>query len=338
MKKNRIAVIGGGGFVGFSIAKHLSTIFDVKILDIKQPVNMPKNMVFESCDIRRYSNIKRMIVDVDVVVHTAIIQIPMINENKRLAYEVNFLGTANICKAVESCPKVKGMILAGTWHTIGERELSGVINEEFGFRPDKVEDRARLYAFSKMAQESIVRFYDEFSAKTYAVIRMGTVLGDDMPEKTAANIFINNGLKGQALTPYKNSMYRPMLYVAIDDICKAYENLIKTILNGKFERTKNSLSHIVNVYYPKPITILQLAEIVRKAIVRYSKGQVNPQINIVDQGKPLLFHKEDKNKIKVDVTKAEKLLNLKDLMSPAESIDKIVKIRLNYSDKVEKDS
>jgi len=333
MRKYRIGIVGGAGFVGFSLAKHLSSIFDVKILDVKGPANMLSNMAFEPCDIRKHVDVERALADVDLVIHTAIIQIPLINENKRLAYEVNFLGTANICKAVEVCPKVKGMILSGTWHTIGERELRGVINEEFGFRPDKVEDRARLYALSKMAQESIVRFYDELSAKTYGIIRMGTVLGDDMPEKTAANIFISKGLKGEALTPYKNSMYRPMLYVDIDDICEAYENFAKGILNREFERTENSLCHIVNVYYPKSVTILELAGIVRKAIVKCTNGKVNPEIEIVDQGKPLLFSKEDKDKIKVDVTKARKLLNLKKPINPTKSIEKIVKIRLNYSKK-----
>ena len=35
--------------------------------------------------------------------------------------------------------------------------------------------RARLYALSKMAQEAIVRFYDEMSNKIFGIIRMGTV-------------------------------------------------------------------------------------------------------------------------------------------------------------------
>jgi len=49
---------------------------------------------------------------------------------------------------------------------------------------------------AKIAQESIVRFYDEMSEKVFGIVRMGTVLGEGMPEKTAANIFITNGLRG----------------------------------------------------------------------------------------------------------------------------------------------
>ena len=45
-----------------------------------------------------------------------------------------------------------------------------MINEDFGFRLDKEEMRARRYAFSKVAQEATVRFYDEMSEKIYYVI------------------------------------------------------------------------------------------------------------------------------------------------------------------------
>jgi nucleoside-diphosphate-sugar epimerase len=145
-----IGIIGGSGFVGFSLARHLSSTFDVKILDVREPKD--KSFAFEFCDVRSYEQVKRALADVDLAIHTAIIQIPLINENRRLAYEVNFIGTHNVCKAIDELPNVKGTILTSSWHTIGERGLKGVIDEEFGYRPDKVEYRARLYVLSKIAQ------------------------------------------------------------------------------------------------------------------------------------------------------------------------------------------
>lgn len=265
--------------------------------------------------------------DVDFVVHTAIIQIPLINEQKRLAYEVNVVGTHNVCKAVEALPTIQGMILASSWHTVGERELTGMIDEAFGFRPDKVEDRARLYALSKITQEAIVRFHDEMSEKIYGIIRMGTVLGDRMPPLTAANIFIENGLKNEPLTPYKHTMHRPMLYVDVRDICRAYESFINRSLSGEIPRTGNSLSHIVNVYYPQPVTIIELAKLVSNTISEVTGGQTKPPIEIVDKGLPLLFSENDKNMIKADVTKVHELLGIDHLLSPKDSIESIVKMR-----------
>jgi UDP-glucose 4-epimerase len=229
---------------------------------------------------------------------------------------------------VEKNPRIKGLILAGTWHTIGERDLQGTIDEEFGFRPDKVEGRARLYALSKMAQEAIVRYYDEMSPKVFGIIRMGTVLGNGMPAETAANMFIESAFGDRPITPFRHSMYRPMLYVDVKDICKAFENYSSIILNEELRKSENNPAYIVNVYYPKPMTILELASTIKKLITKCTDGKVKPRIEILDKGVPLLFRKDDKNKIEVNVNRAKKLLGLKKLISPTESLREIVKARI----------
>jgi UDP-glucose 4-epimerase len=329
MKKFLVGIIGGSGFLGSSLAINLSSIFDIKILDIKEPRCKMNKVMFTRCDVRDHEQVKKALKDVDLVIHTAIVQIPLINENKKLAYEVNFIGTHNVCQAVAENENIKGMILAGSWHTIGERELKGLINEEFGFRPDMVEDRARLYAFSKIAQECMVRYYDEMTQKIYGVIRMGTLLGENMPDKTAAYIFIDNGLKGKPITPFKHSMYRPMLYVDIIDVCRIYKIFAKKILLNKLEKKNNSLAHIVNCYYPEPITILELAEIVRTTIIEFTRGKIAPKIEVIDKGMPPLFNPEDKLKIRIDIAKIENMFGIKSLIHPRETIRRIVKSRLS---------
>ena len=322
-----VGITGGAGYIGSSLARHLARSFDVRLLDVKASrLEFGDGMDFRICDVRNLDEVKKSLEDVDLVVHSAIVQIPAINERKRLGYEVDILGTQNVCRIVDENPRIKGMILAGSWHTVGERELRGVIDEEFGFRPDKVEDRARLYALAKIAQESIARFYDEMSEKVFGIIRMGTVLGLGMPEKTAANIFIRNGLRGKPLTPFRHSMFRPMLYVDVGDVCRAYESFVRKILNGECIEKGNSLAHIFNVYYPEPITILELAEIVRDAIGKYSDGKIEPEIDVVDSGKPSMFSEQDKKLIRVDVSKASNLLGIGRFKSPRESVEEIVKI------------
>lgn len=334
MTKWVVGITGGSGYVGSSLAKHFATSFNVKLLDVREPKQeLQGNICFQQCDVRNYNQVRKAVRDVDVVIHTSIIQIPAINEKKKLAYEVNFVGTQNVCRVVEESERVKGLILCGSWHTIGERGLKGVIDEEFGFRPDKVESRARLYALSKMTQEAIVRFYDEMSKKVFGIIRMGTVLGEGMPEKTAANIFIENGLQGKPLTPFKHSMFRPMLYVDMDDICEAYERFARKILENNIKRDGNSLTHIFNVYHSEAVTILELAEIVRDAVIKYSNSNIEPKIEIVDTKQPSLFNKDDKKQIKVDVSKALTFLQLGKLRSPKESIKKIIKSKIESPNK-----
>jgi len=332
MKEFRIGIVGGSGYIGSTLAEHLSKKFEVKILD-KSPYSKEikaKSMEYQSCDILKYTEVEQGLRDVDVVIHVAIVQIPLINEHKKLGYEVNVLGTQNICRVVSETPSIKGMILTGSWHVFGEERLEGTIDENFGFRPDKVEDRAYLYALSKIAQEIIVRFYDQMSSKIYATIRLGTVLGEGMPEKTAANIFISQGLKGESITPYKHTMHRPMLFVDIGDVCRAFEACVERTLNGEIEKGKDSRPSIVNLCWPSPITIIELAHLVQEATIELTKGKVRPKIEVIDKKLPILHSSRDAKKVRVDIARVEEFLGLKDIRNPRESIRRIIRGRLKH--------
>lgn len=322
-----VAIVGAG-FIGSALAKYLSKYYDVATFDVNPTPPLLKqvqNVEHRVCDIRYYKEIKDKIGKPKVVVHTAIIQIPTINKMKDYAYEANVLGTHNICKAIRETNEVLGLILCGSWHVFGEREYGTTIDVAFGYRPDKVEERARLYVISKMIQEGVVRFYNSMAnEKIYAIIRLGTVLGENMPEKTAANIFITNGLQAKPITPFKHTMHRPMLYVAIDDVCEVFRLYIDKIIKGHFP-TRPSDSNIYNLFYPKPITILELAEFIREAIILHTQGKISPEIKIVDKGLPILFDPNEKQTLNVDITKTMNFFGIKKLKNPKETIFEIVK-------------
>lgn len=325
----KIAIVGGSGYIGSSLARYLLKEFDVRVVDkATLPLDLENQVEYCYCDVRDFDNVVAGIEGVDLIIHTAIIQIPLINEQKKLGYEVNVIGTQNVCRAVEESKTTKGMILAGTWHVIGERGLRGIIDEEFGFRPDMVEERARSYTMCKIMQETIVRYYGEMSKKIFGVLRLGTVLGEGMPEKTAANIFIERGLKGGLITPFSHSMYRPMLYVDINDVCEAFSRFTKKILNRDIDSTENSLMSVLNVYYQVPITILDLAEIVKENIEVLTNRKQKPNIEIKNTHPPILFSEEDKKLIRVDISRTLKFLNLQTFKSPKDSLKEIIKTRL----------
>ena len=185
-----------------------------------------------------------------------------------------------------------------------------------------------LYALSKIAQEIIVRFHDQMSSKTYGVIRLGTVLGENMPEKTAANIFISRGIKGDPITPYKHSLYRPILYVDVNDVCRAFESYVKKILNYKIKKEEDGISNIVNLTWSSPTTVKELAEIVQEEIIKLTKGRMKPEIKIIDRGLPSFHDSNDCTKILVDTTKIKNFLGLMKLTDPKESIKRIVQMKL----------
>lgn len=329
MPEYKIGIIGGSGYIGSRIAYSLSKNYAVTVLDMKNPpADLKDKVEYLHCSVLNYNEVESALHGVDLVIHTAIIQIPLITQEKRMGYEVNFLGTQNVCRIVDKTPSVKGAIFTGSWHVFGERGLNGVIDEEFGYRPDKVEERARLYALSKVGQEVVVRYYDEMSEKIFGVIRMATVLGEGMPEKTAAKIFISRGIKGEPLTPFKHSMYRPMLYVDINDVCKAFGIYAAKILNGEVSKEQNSLSHVVNLCWPDPMTIIELANTVKDAIVKLTRKRLDPKIEIIDEGQPILYDAADKEKLKADISKLERFLGITELTSPKASIERLVRSAL----------
>lgn len=116
-----VGITGGAGYLGSSLDRHLGASFDIKLLDIRAPKHdIGGNVSFQKCDVRDYDQVKNAIEDVDLVIHISIVQIPAITEQKRLAYEVNLRGTDNVCRAVDQSSRAKGLILAGSWHTVGD--------------------------------------------------------------------------------------------------------------------------------------------------------------------------------------------------------------------------
>jgi UDP-glucose 4-epimerase len=317
-----VVVLGGSGFIGSSLAAHLSSRgYRVRMADINPPKRFLENVDFRRCDVRDGLDVFACLADASVAINAAIIQIPRINEEPVLGYQVNVVGAQNICEAVARLDGVVGLVQAGTWHTIGETGLEGVVDEEFGYRPDKVEERAKIYALSKVCQESVVRLYSHmYPGKSYVVLRTGTVLGPGMPELTAASIFIRNALSGKPLTPYKHSMYRPMLFVDVEDVCKAYEVVVGKVLEGGLRGVNN----VFNIVYPEPVTVIELAEYVKQIVYEETSGKINPSIEVVDKGLPAAFTPEDKHRFQVKIEKAKGVLGLVSLKSPLESLRTLI--------------
>jgi UDP-glucose 4-epimerase len=142
-----------------------------------------------------------------------------------------------------------------------------------------------------------------------------------MPELTAASIFIRNALSGKPLTPYKHSMYRPMLFVDIEDVCKAYEVVVSRVLEGGLRGANN----VYNIVYPEPVTIIELAEYIKQIVYEETGGRINPPIEIVDKGLPSAFTLEDKHRFQVKIDRVRDVLGLKYLKNPIESLRTLIK-------------
>lgn len=321
-EKPVVAIIGGSGFLGTQLTKHLLPRFKVRVIDTRAPPrNQNPNVETRICDILKLSDLESALEGVDFVIHSAIIQIPQINLDKRNGYEVNVLGTQNTCEIVHRSKTVRGMVLAGTWHIFGEGQFYGTARKNYNFEPEPTEERSRLYALCKIAQETILRIYDEISNKIFGVIRMGTILGEGMPRTTAANIFITNALEGKPLTPFVES--RSVLYVSLHDICLAYESYIEKSLSGKIKKNTEH-SPVIDFFFPEPVSMIDLAAMVRDLVVEHGKSKP-PEITVMNAptSGPLATGKPSNPTL--TVTESMSFLNLPNLTNPREALAEIMK-------------
>ena len=174
------------------------------------------------------------------------------------------------------------MILCSSWHVYCEQDISGNMNEDYGYRPDKVEDRAKIYALSKVIQDCIVRFFDKKqNEKIFGVFRLGTILDYNMRDDTAAGKFITKALAGDEVTPYKHSMNRPMFFVSMNDVCKSFKSFIDYILM-KDKKSVANVDHNFNLMYPTPLKIIDLANSIIDSVKKNSNGKILPKLSIVD--------------------------------------------------------
>jgi nucleoside-diphosphate-sugar epimerase len=79
----KVGIVGGSGYIGSVLANYLGSAFAVKIID-KNPLprDLRPKVEYQKCDILEYNEIKQALNDVNLVIHTAIVQVPLINEKK----------------------------------------------------------------------------------------------------------------------------------------------------------------------------------------------------------------------------------------------------------------
>jgi len=328
--KNCDIVIIGSGFVGSSIAEYLQKFFKVVTISRNaQPDWLRKyNIDHKICDIRDYDKLFTLIESPSIVIHTAVTRIPESNRDKAKAYETNVLGTQNVCKVLAKNPNIIGLILTSSMNVVGEKNLTGKMDEEYGYHPERIGKDPQIYPLSKIMQECIVRYYDElFPKKCFGILRFDSVIGERMHKDFFVNIFIEQGLKGTEITPYKNSIYRQMFFTAIQDICESVKLFIELILNDEKFR-KNNKNHIFNLLYPQIFSIQKIANIVRESIITHSNGKISPVVKIVDKGIEETYEKNEEEEIQIDVSKVLKILQIDDVTNPKNEIDDIIKKRL----------
>ena len=142
-----VAIIGSG-FVGSSFAHFLNNTFSVKTFDVlpQSFVLSNSNIPHDLIDITNFDSLKK-IGNPKVVIHSAIIQIPKINDDKNLGYNVNVKGTQNI---VDGCNLINCKIVFISTSAV----FDGTKNEYF---ENDIPNPTSVYGMSKLQGELIIK-------------------------------------------------------------------------------------------------------------------------------------------------------------------------------------
>ena len=144
----KIGIVGGCGYIGSELYKYLSKKHKVVRFDTFVPEDKKKDYCYLDIEssIEHIHDIIDFDNSLDIVIHTAIIQLPKINEDKKKAYYVNVRGLEKVCQVVHHSDTIKALILSGSWHVFGESRIKGIIDENYDYRPSSVYEKARYYA------------------------------------------------------------------------------------------------------------------------------------------------------------------------------------------------
>lgn len=232
MKKKRILVVGGTGFIGNNLFRRLSTDSKYDLISFSnQNVSLSEKsegVKYYIGDITNKRELAVVMDGVDVVINlAAIMGVKESIKNTKKYFEVNVLGTLNLLDLCAN-KKLDKFILASSDAIYGSYPLSrGGIDENFGpLTPPNP------YSVSKLAQEHLCRTYGHNYKLPLVVLRFSNVYGPGQHEKNMIWSFIEDADKDNLITIFGDGSHgRDFTYVA-----DAVDGIVRAMTKGKLNK------------------------------------------------------------------------------------------------------
>ena len=267
MRKLKIVITGGAGFIGSQLAKsyqrHGHQVFVIDNLINGRTQNLNSDIILFDCDITNSEELNRILdkIQPDIINHHAAIQIiSNNNKDKELINNVNFRGTITILKAISKLKRPTKLIFASS---------GGALYNDNYTPPYSENNRLKLdtdYAKSKRQSEKYIEIFCKQNAIEYIIFRYSNVYG---PSQS----FSKN--PGIILTLLQNAKESNPTYIHGDGEQTRDFIYIDDVIHANMLAITNSNSAVFNIATNTETSINSLIELISqivttKPIIKYS--------------------------------------------------------------------
>ena len=230
MKKEKVLVVGGSGYIGGLTCDYLIRDgFDVTVFDnLLYENRFLKDIKFIHGDVRDTEKLYEVSKDFDtIVLMAALVGDPACSVDQSLTEEINFKSIKNFCESV--LPN-KHLVFMSTCSVYGAQE--GLLNEESETNP------LSSYASTKLNAEKYIL------QKGGTVFRLGTVFGlGDTYSRLRMDLVVNvltmKAVKENEITINGGEQWRPI--IAVKDIAEYVTEACKEKYSGVFVLAKENV-------------------------------------------------------------------------------------------------
>ena len=237
MKKERIIITGGSGFIARNLIEYFSNKknFSVIVLDkTKLPKkNQIQGIKYLKINILNKNNLIKAIHPNSIVYHfAAIADIDDANKNHLDAINVNINGTVNLLEACKK-KKVKKIIFASSIYAL---------SEQGGF-----------YSTTKLSSEMLISRYSQKFDLKFTILRFGSLYGRYSDKNNTISNFIHQAIKHRKIIRFSDGKEIRNYINVIDAIKLCYE-FRKKKYNNKY----------YNLVGKKKYTVKEVIKIISK--------------------------------------------------------------------------
>ncbi len=303
MKKNKILIVGGTGFIGFHLVKKcISKNWKVECVSTKPPAKYRKvkNVKYIIADISKRKYLKKKIKSYyNVVVNLGGY---VDHTNKTKTFKSHYIGCKNLYEILKT-RKPKVFIQMGSSLEYGPN--ISPLKEDFKCNPTSIYGKSKLLATKFLLKKS---HENKFPV---VILRLFQAYGPFQDINRLIPIVINGCIKNKSFACSPGYQLRDFIY--IDDVIKLILISIKN---------RNAKGNIFNVGLGKPKKVRQVINDIR---------------SIVNKGKPqfgkIKMRKDEIKNIYANINKAKKVLKWRPKMNFKKGIKKTINYYKKYGNK-----